>query len=125
MKIFLDDERPAPEGWVACRWPSEVITLIEQGSVEVVSLDHDLGDDERGTGYDVCTWLEKKIWDEGWDGDFVPPIFQIHSANPVGRERMAMSIRWSFHHFKVMSATRPERWDKFLSLAGKYPCSPL
>ena len=26
-----------------------------------VSLDHDLGDDARGTGYDVIRWLEEAV----------------------------------------------------------------
>lgn len=52
MKVFLDDERDAPDGWVKTRWPNEVIALLQAGLVEELSLDHDLGDDERGTGYD-------------------------------------------------------------------------
>ena len=56
MKIYLDDERPIPEGWVGARWPEDVIRLLEAGGVTHVSLDHDLGDDEHGTGYDVVLW---------------------------------------------------------------------
>jgi hypothetical protein len=59
MKAFLDDCRPAPVGWVATRWPDEVITLLEIGGVTEISLDHDLGDDERGTGYDVLAWIRR------------------------------------------------------------------
>lgn len=119
MKVFLDDTRDTPKGWVRCYWPNEVIDLIEKGGVEVVSLDHDLGDDSRGTGYDVCTWLEQKVFEEGWEGDFVPPVFRIHSANPVGRKRMESSILWATHHFKVMSATKPERWEKYLQIVER------
>jgi hypothetical protein len=25
MKVYLDDERPKPEGWVGVRWPAEAI----------------------------------------------------------------------------------------------------
>src|SRR6185312_11928716 len=28
LKVFLDDERPAPEGWTLARWPDEVIMLL-------------------------------------------------------------------------------------------------
>ena len=45
MRIYLDDERTTPEGWVRTYWPDEVIALLEQGGVTHVSLDHDLGDD--------------------------------------------------------------------------------
>ena len=44
VKIFLDDLRPAPEGWTPARWPDEVIRLLESGVVTELSLDHDLGD---------------------------------------------------------------------------------
>jgi hypothetical protein len=58
MKVYLDDERPCPDGWVVARWPEEVIELLKTGQVTHLSLDHDLGDDYRGTGYDVITWID-------------------------------------------------------------------
>lgn len=53
MKVFLDDERATPPGWTRACWPDEVIELLSTGTATELSLDHDLGDDERGTGYDV------------------------------------------------------------------------
>lgn len=53
MKVYLDDERQTPEGWHRFYWPEEAIELLKQGKVTEISLDHDLGDDEHGTGYDV------------------------------------------------------------------------
>ena len=50
MKIYLDDERATPEGWVRCYWAEEVIFFLKNCAVDEVSLDHDLGDDNRGTG---------------------------------------------------------------------------
>ena len=88
MKVWLDDFRDAPGGWTRAYWPEEVIVLLEQGCVTHVSLDHDLGDDSRGTGYDVIRWIEEAVVTRG----FVPPCIAIHSANPVGRERMMHGI---------------------------------
>ena len=51
MKVFLDDERKAPEGWVRVRWPEEAIELLQNGQVEEISLDHDLGDDGHAQRY--------------------------------------------------------------------------
>ena len=84
MKVFLDDIREAPPGWQRVYWPAEAIALLAQGGVTDLSLDHDLGDDTRGTGYDVLLWIEEAVVLRG----FVPPSILIHSANPVGRERM-------------------------------------
>ena len=88
MKIYLDDERQTPEGWTRAYWPSEVIEYLESGSVTEVSLDHDLGDDERGTGYDVILWIEEAVV----TGGFRPPRIRVHSANISARRKMELGI---------------------------------
>ena len=89
MKVYLDDVRPTPEGWVRCWWPCEVIELLKTGKIKVLSLDHDLGDDDKGTGYDVLAWIEREAYTNG----FVPPkLILIHSANTAARERMQAAI---------------------------------
>ena len=88
MKIYLDDERVAPEGWIQTRWSDETIELLKQGGVTHVSLDHDLGDDERGTGYDVLLWLEEAVATT----DFIVPECSVHSANSSAREKMERAI---------------------------------
>jgi hypothetical protein len=88
MKIFLDDEREAPDKWVRAYWPSEVIALLQRGGVSEVSLDHDFGDDEKGTGYDVVLWIEEAVATRG----FKPPRLGVHSANPSARIRMERGI---------------------------------
>ncbi len=89
MKIYLDDERIAPDGWHRACWPDEVIELLQQESVTDLSLDHDLGDDERGTGYDVVLWLEEAVAARG----FKPPRLTVHSANTSARLKMEAGIR--------------------------------
>ena len=88
MKVYLDDERPTPEGWVAARWPDEAIRLLETGEVTELSLDHDLGDDERGTGYTVVLWLEEAVATRG----FVPPEVTVHTANASARVKMLQGV---------------------------------
>lgn len=89
MKIYLDDERPTPEGWVRCYWPDEVIELLCFYDVTEVSLDHDLGDDSRGTGYDVILWIEKEFFTKG----YTPPKIKVHSANSSARVKMELGIK--------------------------------
>ena len=88
MKVYLDDERTPPEGWQLVRWPDEAIRLLETGEVTDLSLDHDLGDDERGTGYDVVLWLEEAVATRG----FRPPRMKVHSANSSARDKMEAGI---------------------------------
>jgi hypothetical protein len=88
MKVYLDDERETPPGWARVYWPDEAIALLAKGNVEEISLDHDLGDDTRGTEYDVVRWIEQAVALHG----FVPPVMRVHSANPAAAKRMNEGI---------------------------------
>ncbi len=80
MKVWLDDRRPAPAGWVPVRTPEEAIGLLQGGGVEAISLDHDLGPDDgprKRTGYDVLLWLEAEVA----AGRTEPPaVMTVHSG---------------------------------------------
>jgi hypothetical protein len=90
MKLFLDDEREAPEGWRRVTTARETIALLEAGDVTDLSLDHDLGDEARaGTGYHVLVWLEEAVALHG----VMPPQLYVHSANSGARPRMLLAIR--------------------------------
>ncbi len=95
MKVYLDDERETPEGWTRVYWPDEAIELLRSGEVMEISLDHDLGDDDRGTGYDVIMWIEEQVATSG----FVPPMIHVHSANISARTKMELGIAaiWRLH----------------------------
>ena len=92
MKVWLDDERAAPAGWVHVRTPEEAIELLRGGEVEELSLDHDLvlgaGARER-TGYDVLLWLEREVA----AGRSRPPtVLRVHSGNFGAIKRMEQAI---------------------------------
>lgn len=89
MRVYLDDERPAPAGWTQVRWPDEAIKLLETGEVTELSLDHDLGDDEIGTGYTVLLWIEKAVV----LSSFTPPAITIHTANASARQKMILALK--------------------------------
>lgn len=103
ISLWLDDVRPAPEGWVHVTTVHEAIVLIKQGKVARASLDHDLGlcspcqarsdDGSRRrprncqcmTGYKLCLWMaENNKWPDE------KPV--VHSANPVGAFAMRAII---------------------------------
>jgi hypothetical protein len=85
MKVFLDDERPTPDGWWGVYTPEQAIAMLDSGMVSHISLDHDLGDDKLiGTGYDVILWMEEQVV----SGEFKPPYILIHTANPSARLKM-------------------------------------
>lgn len=90
VKLWLDDVRPAPDGWVRAFTAGEAIAHFARGTVILASLDHDLGPSDAGTGYDVLAWIEKAMAAHAWYGP-MPEIY-IHSANPVGRANMFAAL---------------------------------
>lgn len=77
MKIYLDDVREAPKGWIRVHTYEEAIEGLKTGRVEQISLDNDLGTEKEG--YDVAKWIERQTFET----NFRPPKIWIHSANPV------------------------------------------
>lgn len=89
MRFCLDDERNTPDGGIRVCWPDEASALLETGKVTEISHDHDLGDDNRGAGYDVILWKENAVALR----HFCPYNILIHSANSSARETMAAGIQ--------------------------------
>src|SRR4051812_24062717 len=96
MKLFLDDIRDPPnDTWTVARSYREAVELVQhQGFPETVSFDHDLGDGP--TGMDFAHWLVAFDLDHNVMPDKF--TFQVHSANPVGRDNIVglldQYIRW-------------------------------
>lgn len=81
LKVWIDDERPTPYGWVSAKTSLQAIELLEGLRLDnvqpaVVSFDHDLGGDD--TSRRVVLWM--------CENDFWPLEARVHSANPVGVE---------------------------------------
>lgn len=82
IKVYLDDVREAPDGWVLAKTVNDVFHYLENNNVEEISLDFDLGENTL-TGNCVLNYLERLIR----KGELKNiPIIHIHSMNPVGRK---------------------------------------
>lgn len=90
-KLWIDDIRTPPTGeWIWAKNYDDAIAQIFTGNFVRVSLDHDLGDENAKTGYDILCEIERQIAKGGfW---IFLPEFEIHSANPVGRANMQRAI---------------------------------
>lgn len=108
VKIYLDDVRtPLDEGWVVVRNYEEFVSnILYYGleNIELISLDHDLGDGamveyytnvknnykleyeniQEKTGYDCCKFLVN----HSIDNNIPIPLVYVHSANPIGSANM-------------------------------------
>jgi len=89
IKLWVDDVREAPDGWMGIMNPIVALQILKLGNVVELSLDHDLGED-RQTGYDIICWLESQLF-MGYPC-FVPRDIRCHSANPVGRAKIEAAI---------------------------------
>src|SRR3954471_21060460 len=95
MRVWLDDVRPCPPGFAHVRTAKEAIALLSTGQVTFISFDHDLGEPENGTGYEVACWVEEHAfrWSQR-EPDGLPPLeWVIHSQNPVDVENMTRALR--------------------------------
>lgn len=86
MKLFLDDIREPPDNtWHVARSYEQAVFLVDMlGFPEMVSFDHDLGEDR--TGMDFAHFLINLDLDSGTMPDHF--TFRVHSANPVGHENI-------------------------------------
>ena len=101
MKLWIDDLRPAPEGYVFCNSVNEAIETIELAEsfcfynptteeerrvvIELIDIDHDAGEwcFHGGDYIKLLDWLEET-------GRNYP--IRIHSMNPVGVANMRAII---------------------------------
>jgi hypothetical protein len=87
--LFIDDVRDPPKGgdWIVARTSAKAIEILSTGEVTYISFDYDLGGDDCGML--VVDWLDEKVFS---DPSFLLPAWRIHSANPVGRERIKLAM---------------------------------
>ncbi len=92
MKLWIDDVRPAPEGYVWIKSVNETKADIEYLEdlnesiyIEVIDIDHDAGEyvNDGGDYIRLLDWLEET-------GRNYP--IRIHSMNPVGVANMRRII---------------------------------
>ena len=102
MKLWIDDIRPAPEGYIWVKSVNEAKSLISENIPYIISditeecvinTDHDAGEfaNDGGDYIELFDWLERvDINDVQVLGDRFK--YHIHSQNPVGVENMRRII---------------------------------
>ena len=99
MKLWLDDVRPAPAGYIWAKTVNRAKEIIINNEellevnlgkstyrIDIIDIDHDAGDyaEDGGDYIKLLDWLEET-------GRNYP--IRIHSMNPVGKENMRAIIQ--------------------------------
>jgi len=85
MNLWIDDDKPAPEGWAVAKSYGAAVDLLRRFTYDTIAIDHDLGDDDSPTGYDILCMMER--------GDLPrPKAICVISWNAVGAKRMLAAL---------------------------------
>lgn len=101
MKIWVDDVREAPEGYIWCKSTNEFLRYFRRnfdflyGNIELLDLDHDAGDyaSEGGDYIEILKELERLSHKRVYHNAICDITFRLHSMNPVGVENMRAIIQ--------------------------------
>lgn len=106
MRLWIDDIRPAPEGWVWVKNFDEAVKAFQEEEISDASFDYDLGyvipeedchfdvgkvvkatayDTQMPDGNDILTWV---IENKKWPSESIT----VHSMNPTGAKRLCDTI---------------------------------
>lgn len=85
MKLWLDDERIAPEGFIWVKTVDAFDRFLKDGVIiDEVSLDNDLGANQIDGYHAITRYLAKKL--DGVNCDI--KSFEFHTKNIIAREKM-------------------------------------
>lgn len=99
LRLFLDDEREAPEGWTPAMTVSNALTMLELARANdsvlfsAISLDYDLGFSNEfvyETGFEPLTSIPVVEWMA--EKNFWPTDIYVHTANQDGEEELLRLI---------------------------------
>jgi hypothetical protein len=102
IKLWLDDIREMPKGFdYWARTAQDAIRVIKSGEVSYISFDHDLGpldadNRNKNNGYEVAKYIEMLAYNKA----VKPIVWEIHSQNPVGRERIEVAMMYAMLYWE-------------------------
>lgn len=108
MKLFVDDIRPAPEGWMQARTVTEAIRTLARFGNEItdISLDHDISIPVSVDGeyrpfpspetFQAVAYYMLAHWHEDVYPKEDTPKVIIHTANPVGGKELDLLLKDQF-----------------------------
>lgn len=91
MKLFIDDIRPIPEGWIGARNIGDAAFFMRNQTFTAISFDNDMGEEKEGA--DLANWLEQKLATGEFSKErFKNCVFTVHSSNPAACVRIEQAL---------------------------------
>lgn len=94
MKTLLIDDMRNILADRVCRTFEEGLEAIKEGGWGILYLDHDLGDAQDRSGYDIIRYIEE-------NQELRPDVVIIVSSNPVGVKNIQAALK-SMNYFSHM-----------------------
>jgi hypothetical protein len=133
IRLWHDDVRPPPEGWLWARTNWQAKKILRTGRVEEISMDHDLGLDHinipeeitteelhqflslRGdgphTGLELARWMVAN--------NLIPKKIAIHSWNVVGANAMRATFENAGFACKYIPFVPTGGWMEYRTKTGR------
>lgn len=110
MKLYIDDIRPAPEGWMQARTVTDAIKTIARFGNEIteISLDHDIScavsvngeyrpfpspETFQAVAYYIVEYYKAHYAQiDGLTNKYSRPNITIHTANPIGGKELSLIL---------------------------------
>lgn len=121
VRIFLDDVRESPRGWLLFRTGEELIKWLQENKnieIEIISFDHDLGDENYLNGYETVQQIV----------DYNPQVFDkidritFHTDNLIGMRNMYYYLVNAQKHEVISNHTKINN-TKINCINGKFSFS--
>ena len=87
MKLYVDDARTPPSGWVLARTVKDAIRILDAGGILEVSLDYFIGEGDGGTFLPVAHHIADM------PAEIRPRRVRLHTASGAGASRLAQALR--------------------------------
>ncbi len=83
IRLWVDDDRSAPEGWVVAKTSAQAIRILSSKKVDEISLDFSLAYMNIDTTKPVVQWMID---------NYFPAVVHVHTGSPQGRNWLVNTI---------------------------------
>lgn len=89
IKLFIDDKRPAPEGWHLVTNVRDALEFIDENSFMIshISFDYYLSDDGYRTSMDILRSIDADVFHQPLEN------YTFHSSDSSMNDKMAEFVR--------------------------------